>query len=86
MLLDEPTFGVDIGTTREIIRQVRKLTEHGTAVVWATSDMLELLQVADRVIVLRYGVIEGSIGRGEPGFDEDSILGRIQRTQFMAVS
>jgi ribose transport system ATP-binding protein len=86
MLLDEPTFGVDIGTTREIIRQVRKLTERGTAVVWATSDMLELLQVADRVIVLRDGVIEGAIGRGEPGFDEDSILGRIQRTQFMAVS
>jgi len=29
---------------------------------------------------------EGSIGRGTPGFDEDSILARIQRTQFMAVS
>lgn len=83
MLLDEPTFGVDIGATREIIRQVREMARAGTAVLWATSDLRELLEAADRVIVLRDGVIESSIDRGETDFNEDVVIARMQRTQYI---
>jgi ribose transport system ATP-binding protein len=86
LLLDEPTFGVDIGTTREIIRQVRGLAGHGAAVLWVTSDFRELLEVADRVVVLRDGAIEGAIRRGDRDFNEDVIIARIQRGQFLKVA
>jgi len=86
MLLDEPTFGVDIGATREIIRQVREMAEGGAAVLWATSDLRELLEAADRVIVLRDGVIERSIDRGDPDFNEDVVIARMQRTQYVQLA
>jgi ABC-type sugar transport system ATPase subunit len=83
LLLDEPTFGVDIATTRGIIRQVRGLVKNGAAVLWVTSDLRELLEVADRVIILRDGVIEGSIRRGETDSNDDAIIARMQRAQFL---
>jgi ABC-type sugar transport system ATPase subunit len=82
LLLDEPTFGVDIGATREIIRHVQTLAERGTAVIWVTSDLLELLQVADRLLVLTDGTVEGFVERGDPDFNQDSLIVRMQRAQF----
>jgi ribose transport system ATP-binding protein len=82
LLLDEPTFGVDIGATREIVRHVQTLAERGTAVVWVTSDLLELLEVADRLLVLRDATVEGVIRRGDPDFNQDALIIRMQRTQF----
>jgi len=86
LLLDEPTFGVDIGAAREIIQHVRALAERGTAVLWVTSDLRELLEVVDRVIVLRDGVVEVSIERGEAEFNEDVIIARMQRAQYLELA
>jgi ribose transport system ATP-binding protein len=83
MLLDEPTFGVDIGATREIIRHVRELADAGTSALWVTSDIHELLDVADRVLILREGRIEASIEPGEPGYNENVIIARMQREQYL---
>jgi ABC-type sugar transport system ATPase subunit len=83
MLLDEPTFGVDIGAVREIIRQVGEMARRGTAVLWATSDIREMLEVADRVIILRDGVVERSIRRGAPEFNENFIFARMQRLSYL---
>ncbi len=55
LLLDEPTRGVDVATKIEIYRLVRERTARGVAVVVASSDLLELLGLCDRVLVLHEG-------------------------------
>jgi ribose transport system ATP-binding protein len=83
-LLDEPTFGVDVQTAAEIIRLMRSEAEAGKAVLWVSSDLTELLNVADRVLVLADGRIKRVVSRGTRGFTEDAILEAIQRTGAVA--
>jgi ribose transport system ATP-binding protein len=86
LLLDEPTFGVDIGASREIMSRVRSLAENGAAVLWASSDLLEITHVADRVMVIRDGVVGGTLTREDPDeFNEDRLLAMMQRRQFQDV-
>ncbi len=59
LLLDEPTRGVDVSTKAEIYRLVRERAARGLAVVVAGSDLLELRGIADRVLVLHEGVVQG---------------------------
>jgi ABC-type sugar transport system ATPase subunit len=54
-LLDEPTRGVDVAARTEIYRAVNKLAEGGAAVVMVSSDLPELLGMADRILVMRRG-------------------------------
>jgi ABC-type sugar transport system ATPase subunit len=86
LLLDEPTFGVDIGASREIIAEVRLLAKQGTAALWVSSDIRELLEVADRVLVLKDGIIDANIHRGDYDFDEERIIARMQREQFRRIA
>jgi ribose transport system ATP-binding protein len=55
LLLDEPTRGVDVGARYEIYRIIRELTGQGIAVLLVSSDLTELLGLADRLIVMREG-------------------------------
>ncbi|NOL45165.1 sugar ABC transporter ATP-binding protein [Kribbella sandramycini] len=55
LLLDEPTRGVDVGARSEIYALVRKLAASGVAIVLVSSEVEEVLGLADRVIVLREG-------------------------------
>lgn len=57
LLLDEPTRGVDVGSKAEIHALCRKLAEGGACVVFATSDLEELFQLAGRVLVMAHGAI-----------------------------
>lgn len=57
MLLSEPTQGVDIGARREIFRLIRASAAEGMAALCATSDYEQLVEMADRVIVLSEGRI-----------------------------
>jgi ribose transport system ATP-binding protein len=83
LLLDEPTFGVDIGATREIIANVRALADRQVTVLWVSSDILEVTHVADRILLLRDGVIAATIGREEgERFTEDALIAMMQRRQF----
>jgi ribose transport system ATP-binding protein len=61
LLLDEPTRGVDVGAKAEIYALVEDLTSRGHAVVLASSDLPEVVRLADRVIVLREGVRAGEL-------------------------
>ena len=79
-LLDEPTFGVDVQTAAEIIRLMRAEADGGKGIVWVSSDLTELLKVADRVLVLADGRVKRIVSRGGRGFSEDAILEAIQRT------
>ncbi|MCX4098846.1 sugar ABC transporter ATP-binding protein [Nocardia sp. alder85J] len=57
LILDEPFRGVDIGARRDIGRQARQLAADGAAVLLLSADVDEVLEVADRVIVLADGEI-----------------------------
>ena len=61
LLVDEPTRGVDVGSKAEIHGILRRLADEGVAVVMVSSDMRELLQVPDRVLVMREGEIVGGV-------------------------
>jgi ABC-type sugar transport system ATPase subunit len=65
LILDEPTRGVDVGAKAEIHDLIRSLADAGTAVLFVSSDLPELLALADRTLVVRDGRIVGELGRGE---------------------
>ena len=54
-LLDEPTRGVDVAARSEIYRAINQLAEVGAAIVMVSSDLPELLGMADRILVMRRG-------------------------------
>ena len=64
LLLDEPTRGVDVGAKAEIYRLIEELTGRGHAVLMASSDLPEVVLLADRVLVLREGRLAGILDRG----------------------
>jgi ribose transport system ATP-binding protein len=61
LLLDEPTRGVDVGAKAEIYALVEELTAAGHAVLLASSDLPEVVRLADRVLVLREGKRAGEL-------------------------
>ncbi|HET6504158.1 MAG TPA: sugar ABC transporter ATP-binding protein [Amycolatopsis sp.] len=63
LLLAEPTQGVDVGAKEEIHRVVRGLAEDGSAILVVSSDLREVLRLADRVLVVRGGRIGPEFGR-----------------------
>ncbi len=65
LLLDEPTEGVDVGARQDLYRILREFAGAGSAVVIASSEPDELVQLADRVIVLSGGVPAGTLDRSE---------------------
>jgi ABC-type sugar transport system ATPase subunit len=65
LLLDEPTRGIDIGSKRQIYETVGELCSQGLAVVVISSELLELLEVCDRILVMYRGGIAGELDRSE---------------------
>ena len=65
LIMDEPTAGVDIGTKTEIVERIRSLADDGKVVIVISSELPELLAVADRVIVLRAGAIDRTFDRAD---------------------
>ncbi len=72
LLLDEPTRGVDVGARSEIYLLIRTLAARGVAVVVVSSEMEEVLGLADRVLVVREGRIVHSGPAAE--IDEHRVL------------
>ncbi|MEX2542058.1 MAG: sugar ABC transporter ATP-binding protein [Trueperaceae bacterium] len=69
LLLDEPTRGVDIGAKQEIYDFIEQLVGQGMAIVLISSEMEEILRLADRIIVLRRGRIARTMDRTEASED-----------------
>ena len=61
LLLDEPTRGVDVGAKFEIYSLIRELSAAGAAIVMASSDLPELLGLADRILIMREGRQHGIV-------------------------
>ena len=58
-LFDEPTRGIDVGAKAEVFEMMDELARGGAAILMVSSEMQELLQVADRILVMRQGRISG---------------------------
>jgi len=65
LLFDEPTRGIDVGAKAEIYELIGELVERGVAVVLISSEMPELLGLADRVAVMHEGTLQGILNRDE---------------------
>ncbi|WP_019658694.1 sugar ABC transporter ATP-binding protein [Variovorax atrisoli] len=61
LILDEPTRGVDIGAKAEIYRAIDGIAARGAAVIVISSDLPELTGIADRILVMRDGLIAGTV-------------------------
>ena len=65
LILDEPTRGIDVGARNEIYRIIHEVAERGCCVIVISSDLPEVLGVADRVLVMRAGRISGELSRAD---------------------
>jgi rhamnose transport system ATP-binding protein len=72
LILDEPTRGVDVGAKAEIYAIIRALGRHGTAILMISSELPELLQMADRILVMHEGRLTGEVTAAEA--TEETIL------------
>ncbi|MEW5982238.1 MAG: sugar ABC transporter ATP-binding protein [Acidobacteriota bacterium] len=72
LLLDEPTRGIDVAAKADIYRLVGAWAERGIAVVLITSELDELLWLADRILVMHRGRVVSELGRD--GTSKDAIL------------
>lgn len=65
ILLDEPTRGIDVGAKHEIYNVIYELAKQGIAVLFASSDLPEVLGLADRIVVMREGAISGELNHDD---------------------
>ncbi|MGM3173217.1 L-arabinose ABC transporter ATP-binding protein AraG [Dickeya lacustris] len=72
IMLDEPTRGIDVGAKHEIYHVIYTLAQQGIAVLFASSDLPEVLGLADRIVVMREGAISGELLHDEAS--EQSVL------------
>ena len=69
LLLDEPTRGVDVGAKREIYRVMSEFASAGGTVIMISSEIDEVLGMADHIVVVRDGRISGKLNRSEATAD-----------------
>ena len=65
VMFDEPTRGIDVAAKVEIYHLMNRLKQQGIAVMFVSSEMPEVMGIADRIIVMCDGRITGEIGSGE---------------------
>ncbi|MFL5048442.1 MAG: ATP-binding cassette domain-containing protein, partial [Xanthobacteraceae bacterium] len=65
LILDEPTRGIDVGAKAEIQKLVDDLAVEGLGVILISSELEELTEGSDRVVVLRDGAVVGLLSREE---------------------
>jgi ABC-type sugar transport system ATPase subunit len=71
-LLDDPTRGVDVGAKREIYRLVRQLADSGRTVIFRSTELPEVVGLADRILVLYRGRLAVEVNGGE--IDDHGLL------------
>jgi ABC-type sugar transport system ATPase subunit len=63
LIFDEPTRGIDVGAKEEIYKLIRRLTDHGLAVIIVSSELNEVLGLSDRVLSIYDGTIAAEFDR-----------------------
>jgi rhamnose transport system ATP-binding protein len=72
LILDEPTRGIDVGTKAEVHRLMSELAGRGMAVLMISSELPEVLGMADRVLVMHEGRLTAELSREEA--DEERVI------------
>ncbi len=83
LIVDEPTHGVDVGAKSEIYSLLKDLTASGVSIVLISSELPELLQLSDRILVLCNGKLTAELQRDS--FHEETIMHYASGTQNMFV-
>lgn len=65
LILDEPTKGIDVGTKAEVYQMVCNFAKEGIGVIFISSELTEVLNISDRIIVMHNGHITGTVTRNE---------------------
>ena len=74
LIMDEPTRGIDIQAKEQIFRLVRDLAEKGLAVLFVSSELEEVLDLADRILIMNQGQITGEVRHNE--IDLETLMAR----------
>ncbi|MFD1880482.1 sugar ABC transporter ATP-binding protein [Paracoccus pacificus] len=61
VIIDEPTRGIDVGTKRQIYAFIRRLAAEGKGIIVISSELTEVMGLADRVLVMRQGRLAGEV-------------------------
>jgi len=72
LILDEPTRGVDVGAKAEIYSIMNNLAAGGMAIIMISSEMPEIINMCDRILIMSEGRIRGNLDRSE--FEQQKIL------------
>jgi ribose transport system ATP-binding protein len=72
LILDEPTRGIDVGAKAEVQHLIDELAEQGLGVIMISSELEEIVEGADRVVVLKDGTAIGTLTGDE--LSEDTIM------------
>jgi galactofuranose transport system ATP-binding protein len=72
LIVDEPTRGIDVGAKAEIQRLINELADEGLAVLMISSELEEIIEGADRVVVMRDGRSVAELERDE--ISQDAIM------------
>ena len=82
-LLDEPTVAIDVGAKIEIYNLMNRLAEEGAALVFLSSDLEEITEICDRVLVIHRGRITHEFRRGE--VDRERLMAAASGARDLAV-
>jgi monosaccharide-transporting ATPase len=74
LILDEPTRGIDVAAKQELMNEILELARGGTAVLFISAEIEEVVRVADRIVVLRDRAKAGELPRGA---SEDAVYAMI---------
>lgn len=72
LLLDEPTRGIDVGSKEEIYKLMDQLAARGVAILFASSELEEVIGLSDRVLVMHEGRLAGELDRA--ALNEEAIM------------
>jgi ribose transport system ATP-binding protein len=72
LLLDEPTRGIDVGAKREMYRLMEQLAANGVAILFVSSELEEVLGMADRALVMHEGRLVGELARDQ--LSEEAVM------------
>lgn len=65
LIMDEPTRGIDVNAKFEIQRELRRLTAKGLSIIFISSEIEEVIDVSDRIMVMHEGALKGIVNAAE---------------------
>ncbi|MDR0644339.1 MAG: hypothetical protein LBG05_05410 [Treponema sp.] len=80
IIFDEPTRGIDVGAKYEIYKLINKLVVSGKTMLLISSEMEELMGMADRILVLAEGRITGELEKKD--FNQERIMAFASETSI----